>query len=176
MRGEDPEPLLSSFFVAETPPRAWGRRPNWSGQQVIVGNTPTCVGKTVSALRENSFPVETPPRAWGRQPHLHAPLCGRRNTPTCVGKSPFTSRRAWIPRKHPHVRGEDSTVIDGAEKTIETPPRAWGRPNDAEPIVRKLGNTPTCVGKTQRIRRFRGFPQKHPHVRGEDIFLRKNPH
>ena len=92
-----------------------------------VGNTPTCVGKTLpnlspEALRQKHPHVrgedlvvsaqctqwaETPPRAWGRHILRTVPRPILRNTPTCVGKTTCPSS----------IRSSSH----------ETPPRAWGR-------------------------------------------------
>ena len=50
----------------------------------------------------------------------------------------------------------------------ETPPRAWGRPN--EPLIEGSfsGNTPTGVGKTRPRATAHNPTGKHPHGRGED--------
>ena len=50
--------------------------------------------------------------------------------------------------KHPHVHGEDAHVTVDQTTLQETPPRAWGRPQEL--ILQ------TCGMK------------KHPHVHGED--------
>ena len=55
------------------------------------------------------------------------------------------SSRRW---KHPHVRGENIVFPQGSRQTLETPPRAWGKP---------IRTNNTCI----QI-------QKHPHVRGEN--------
>ena len=73
---------------------------------------------------------------------------GTRNTPTCVGKTGPLPRRVRLPRKHPHVRGEDPYVGAIARFRRETPPRAWGRPFQPRNWRYWKGNTPTCVGKT----------------------------
>ena len=76
-------------------------------QKLLVGNTPTGVGKTiVFALGWNSgwkhphgrgedhqlnhkaaMSAETPPRAWGRQSFARNHECSFGNTPTGVGKT-----------------------------------------------------------------------------------------
>ena len=74
----------------------------------------------------------------------------------------------WM-EKHPHVRGEDCPEQAVTNFFIETPPRAWGRPQAA--IVNGISarNTPTCVGKTKKEKDSAYSVQKHPHVRGEDF-------
>ena len=51
---------------------------------------------------------------------------------------------------------------------LETPPRAWGRRWDIQPVLVGIGNTPTSVGKTQRTDGRGCRVKKHPHERGED--------
>ncbi len=50
----------------------------------------------------------------------------------------------------------------------ETPPRVWGRLRSCWISRRRLGNTPTCVGKTELCRYLNKITEKHPHVCGED--------
>ena len=112
---------------------------------------------------------ETPPRAWGR-PHggVVGPLRNR-NTPTCVGKTGASDHRAGTRRKHPHVRGEDAFPASHYGSDQETPPRAWGRPRQSFASANDDRNTPTCVGKTRLLTDPHRSPEKHPHVRGEDL-------
>ena len=92
-----------------------------------------------------------------------------RNTPTCVGKTLAGEVKDTYGRKHPHVRGEDSIKQFGEPRKLETPPRAWGRHRKGSGKSRQNGNTPTCVGKTERGDDHGHDEQKHPHVRGEDV-------
>ncbi len=91
-----------------------------------------------------------------------------RNTPTCVGKTLSHYHKITESQKHPHVRGEDLNrhVVPG--HFAETPPRAWGRPRLLAGGQLRQRNTPTCVGKTCRMRCTNTIRRKHPHVRGED--------
>ena len=137
---------------------------------LLIGrNTPTCVGKT-------------PPYRHGRRhsrkhPHVRGEDSvvalgipgGCRNTPTCVGKTYPRPLSAQIWQKHPHVRGEDFARVWAAAWTMETPPRAWGRPCPGRNRKRPDGNTPTCVGKTAGPGSPAHAAGKHPHVRGEDV-------
>ena len=168
VRGEDGLSYRNRLIEAETPPRAWGRLTTHSIRQQKPRNTPTCVGKTskvgkwyivakkhphvrgedVLRLSCTVFGWETPPRAWGRhQPSCHA-TAEPRNTPTCVGKTPSPSILCPHHEKHPHVRGEDSAKPFFKLLDVETPPRAWGRPNMSMAQTISNRNTPTCVGKT----------------------------
>ena len=91
-----------------------------------------------------------------------------RNTPTRVGKTAHPDAHHRRHRKHPHARGEDTSIVLAASFHRETPPRAWGRPRAASPQPHLERNTPTRVGKTL----FRPYTfvhnKKPPHARGED--------
>ena len=172
MRGEDG--LSASFTTkrSETPPRAWGRHHVHRVGGQPGGNTPTCVGKTESectgisrakkhphvrgedgkSLLQTERPIETPPRAWGRHVDKELERDKSRNTPTCVGKTNATPLSLGITRKHPHVRGEDTSSCVRSERYVETPPRAWGRPRPVQRGRARPRNTPTCVGKTNGCR------------------------
>ncbi len=71
-----------------------------------------------------------------------------RNTPTGVGKTVLRARLCTASRKHPHGRGEDTTLIALSTKDLETPPRAWGRLHILTNRCAEIRNTPTGVGKT----------------------------
>ena len=127
VRGEDLRPLVSYCWLAETPPRAWGRHRKGQTTKYGRGNTPTCVGKTIrnscgTTTRQKHPHVrgedgglvaagdvgkETPPRAWGRPCGVTLTMHLIRNTPTCVGKTAYTPQSMRVAKKHPHVRGED---------------------------------------------------------------------
>ncbi len=107
VRGEDTLSPLVSYWLAETPPRAWGRLTLQGSRTNEERNTPTCVGKTFRLARKNTWswkhphvrgedtdrrgwsrpPSETPPRAWGRRMPEQTSRDAVRNTPTCVGKT-----------------------------------------------------------------------------------------
>ena len=191
VRGEDRLTPDTAIHTRETPPRAWGRRAAWWGSRLLSRNTPTCVGKTwrsaLGRFAGQKHPHvrgedgthrglvccdgETPPRAWGRpirygqQPEIE------RNTPTCVGKTLWPQAQGRGTEKHPHVRGEDGHAAAPRNLEWETPPRAWGRPGWWGEYSGEDGNTPTCVGKTRADQSQRAGPEKHPHVRGEDLVV-----
>ena len=190
-RGEDRLVMSPFGGQMETPPRAWGRQAQVNQAAGLDGNTPTGVGKTVSTdtyildawkhphgrgedrLAHSLCRVygETPPRAWGR---LFAGSCNTeslRNTPTGVGKTEPLEKSVSVMQKHPHGRGEDTAGQHRARTCQETPPRAWGRPDNMPIADRRGGNTPTGVGKTHLRNRRRTHQKKHPHGRGEDRFV-----
>ena len=187
-RGEDEALQHSRCEIAETPPRAWGRRAVCKTSENWIGNTPTSVGKTASAYGsrhaawkhphergEDPMPRascilsrETPPRAWGR-PWPDRQCCAPvGNTPTSVGKTASDPALPARTRKHPHERGEDASFSANTSFREETPPRAWGRLGLMASIFVISGNTPTSVGKTCRSHIHPPRWEKHPHERGED--------
>ena len=187
-------PRRSATTSTETPPRAWGRPIPTPVSYQPRRNTPTCVGKTELSCavdqacqkhphvrgedsglhRGCGLRLETPPRAWGRRHQCRGDHQFVGNTPTCVGKTKQQWNHQALPQKHPHVRGEDLEYVDVNMRTGETPPRAWGRPEDPAVHAVRYGNTPTCVGKTPSCLPARGQRGKHPHVRGEDERGRKS--
>ncbi len=92
--------------------------------------------------------METPPRAWGRHFYNLTSLLYLGNTPTGVGKTDSGMIIANKQEKHPHGRGEDLNANVTAGGSVETPPRAWGRPVLLYFLSLSSGNTPTGVGKT----------------------------
>ena len=128
-------------------------------------------GEDTRKAMSRSFTLETPPRAWGRQPLNRKGLAQVGNTPTCVGKTNTRKTTIEETQKHPHVRGEDSAAFWIIFRVGETPPRAWGRRQRAHGKNAYRRNTPTCVGKTPSTTEERGQRWKHPHVRGEDLYL-----
>ncbi len=116
---------------------------------------------------------ETPPHAWGRPRPRRTVPWRTGNTPTCVGKTRPFLRLGGMNWKHPHMRGEDSHSFPSSPAASETPPHAWGRQSSAELFDRFLGNTPTCVGKTERTSSAKLFFWKHPHMRGEDCCVKQ---
>ena len=127
-RGEDGLSFVPDTNSPETPPRAWGRRPDRGKSTRQDGNTPTGVGKTLRWPRprharkkhphgrgedlrvvvDMERTAETPPRAWGRR-KTRSTLCSQGgNTPTGVGKTRSSEAARELLRKHPHGRGEDT--------------------------------------------------------------------
>ena len=176
----------------ETPPHAWGRLRRAGGTDRLGRNTPTCVGKTArnrsprgrtgkhphmrgedAVLGRRRPPRrETPPHAWGRPYAMHGNRVLFGNTPTCVGKTRADLSAEKRTQKHPHMRGEDGWSGSLTRLRQETPPHAWGRLILGIIIVALCGNTPTCVGKTIPARLTSGHVPKHPHMRGEDFWVR----
>ena len=120
----------------------------WEQSPDSEGKHPHVRGEDLFSPVTGDTGKETPPRAWGRQ---------------------FAAKvEEEHGEKHPHVRGEDKGSCAQGCRCSETPPRAWGRLVESVEDALKIGNTPTCVGKTTKGARRKTPVRKHPHVRGED--------
>ena len=147
VRGEDFDRIPVASSRAGSPPRAWGGRA-WEPKPIHRRRlTPTCVGRTIRAVRRSGL---------------------TRLTPTCVGRTGSAGAPAFGDAAHPHVRGEDAVLLADFPPDLGSPPRAWGG-HHARAHPRAPGRlTPTCVGRTSMKARDISPGPAHPHVRGED--------
>ena len=90
-------------------------------------------------------------------------------TPTCVGKTGFGSKFSDPSTVHPHMRGEDLTAGLARAVITGSPPHAWGRHPNVNPVLLGKRFTPTCVGKTNKEGICLECHTVHPHMRGEDM-------
>ena len=90
------------------------------------------------------------------------------NIPTPVGKTPPRRRLPCRRRKHPHACGEDKCGWRETNRTEETSPRLWGRPQIFNLALMGGRNIPTPVGKTMTLTTTEKTVRKHPHACGED--------
>ena len=85
-----------------------------------------------------------------------------------MGKTIATSGEEDDDTVHPHVCGEDVSLMWEVKNIVGSPPRVWGR----LPVVHQLRPfrrfTPTCVGKTALCLVVDRHRTVHPHVCGED--------
>ena len=112
--------------------------------------------------------LETPPHAWGRLNRRNGRADHIRNTPTCVGTTGSSTTSLKHTKKHPHGRGDDQDAAYTHNESVETPPRAWGRPVLPAAVAALPGNTPTGVGTTNDLNIPNVRLKKHPHGRGDD--------
>ena len=107
MRGEDTTIFGFGLSLLETPPHAWRRQHHFEFKCWNLGNTSTCVEKTLllvafvfylqkhlhmrgedlRILHLTVLQLETPPHAWRRLTLGNSALQGLRNTSTCVEKT-----------------------------------------------------------------------------------------
>ena len=85
-----------------------------------------------------------------------------------MGKTLDTWHRNSLTQKHPHKHGEDYENTTAIAQKKETPPQAWGRPEQQAGDLAQLRNTPTSMGKTCETVNRAEPNQKHPHKHGED--------
>ena len=172
----------------DSPPRAWGQRFFLCLVQGGRRFTPTCVGTTPGLLwgrrqlpihphvrGDNNFirdpedwEVDSPPRAWGQQDDVWNGIADYRFTPTCVGTTAPTSSGKPEQPIHPHVRGDNRGVSPDARGVPDSPPRAWGQPENTVIADYRSRFTPTCVGTTRVQMPCWVHPAIHPHVRGDN--------
>ena len=76
MHGEDVGYEIAVTEPAETPPRAWGRLPLTLLRDRQLGNTPTCMGKTIAKTARLSV-REKHPHVHGEDDTLRIPLIYR---------------------------------------------------------------------------------------------------
>ena len=146
--------------MGKTPPAKWatlsaGKHPHARGEDMFRPSLPDRRG-------------ETPPRTWGRLEVYNDLNSDLGNTPTHVGKTILCRKMCRHCKKHPHARGEDLPKKPRPSRTLETPPRTWGRLEELFKPHRYKGNTPTHVGKTVSELQALCPVRKHPHARGED--------
>jgi len=66
-----------------------------------------------------------------------------------VGKTKRSYPAGRVVAVHPHVRGENETVVSCWQGRCGSPPRAWGKRVDNDNPRNIVRFTPTCVGKTK---------------------------
>ena len=185
--------LLCLLRSAGSSPRTWGTVDQALTSVLIARFIPTYVGNSARrALPRASKPVhphvrgEQPggarsdspgrgssPRTWGTAQYSAMLALLERFIPTYVGNSSRRRNRTHKPAVHPHVRGEQRAVKWERTKYCGSSPRTWGTG-----CFSRMGGTcrrfiPTYVGNSfvQNSR----FPSSavHPHVRGEQSFMRE---
>ena len=127
-------------------------------------------GEDLKPPRIGTARRETPPLARGRPEIIPKRFVLNRNTPACAGKTGEYGEQFSRPQKHPRLRGEDQSYVAMHGSKVETPPLARGRPKTDRGICAAGRNTPACAGKTFAAAAIRFKPEKHPRLRGEDVF------
>ena len=178
-----------TFDTAEegSPPLAWGKGAKGEKPTAWNGITPTCVGKRrdlayriyvsedhphlrgekLFSFLANNRHEGSPPLAWGKAWVDYGEGSTVGITPTCVGKSSGRKPAAKNPEDHPHLRGEKFAQKSWTSTDTGSPPLAWGKAVSISFCEKKMGITPTCVGKSAAQRLCRLMERDHPHLRGE---------
>ena len=148
--GKTPDRKRAWLFLQKHPHVRGEDGGPFKGRGVGIRKHPHVRGEDGSKVDFVGCESETPPRAWGRHGLKTFISENDGNTPTCVGKTKVHLLLRTTQQKHPHVRGEDALRSIADSRCLETPPRAWGRPQPASTSAAASRNTPTCVGKTLR--------------------------
>ena len=136
VRGENTPPANRTVHYFGPSPRAWGKRIDAGNQVENQRTIPTCVGKTHPPAAACSTPGDHPhvrgenvsgsgtlsatpgpsPRAWGKRADDGGAGDGAGTIPTCVGKTAPPMRWWESNSDHPHVRGENTPLLDSAAR------------------------------------------------------------
>ena len=122
------QPHQSNAVAIQKHPHMRGEDPLLRERRNFTWKHPHMRGEDRSRTNPMRLPTETPPHAWGRRFSAFGRNRSTGNTPTCVGKTLPHVTSAGAVRKHPHMRGEDSSHSSLKTLPRETPPHAWGRP------------------------------------------------
>ena len=109
----------------------------------------------------------SPPRVRGKVPEQSSYSQAWGITPACAGKRRrlFTS---WVmSRDHPRVCGEKVSSTSPIKCLKGSPPRMRGKVDLSLKVVRVLGITPACAGKSCPFLRRTSPRRDHPRVCGE---------
>ena len=106
VRGEYCSWTWTAVSLRESPPRAWGIRPEQPARHTQGRITPTCVGNTKPRVRICTGGSDSLPHAWGIPLLFTCCQTFSGITPTCVGNTIRPHRNEACYRAHPHVRGE----------------------------------------------------------------------
>ena len=147
MRGEDMIGRRKIRFALGSPPHARGRRSGGIKSSHSPRITPACAGKTGAASarqraapdhprmrgEDDAFAVGgvadfgSPPHARGRHVYDVNSLYPYGITPACAGKTKLLLNGIHFFGDHPRMRGEDTTLFEGAKRVLGSPPHARGR-------------------------------------------------
>jgi hypothetical protein len=102
-------PLVSA--VGGSPPRAWGQRARTDRQDSTSPVHPHVRGDNKRQIYQVIREYGSPPRAWGQQQCPQCEITLLRFTPTCVGTTSSQPLGLTPVAVHPHVRGDNTTVL-----------------------------------------------------------------
>ena len=159
----------------EKHPRGRGENPTAIAPVQEIVKHPRGRGENLERRRSVCRGVETPPRARGKPGGLGKARVLFGNTPAGAGKTKSILQALFALWKHPRGRGENASAEITSAKSLETPPRARGKPPTGAALMRVSGNTPAGAGKTEFRRGQAATLQKHPRGRGENLISRRLP-
>ena len=146
MRGEQLRVILVERCRVGSSPHAWGTVADRLGLVLCQRFIPTCVGNSGSWGSPSGGPPVHPhmrgeqsalhngltadigssPHAWGTEFQIGYKGLIDRFIPTCVGNSHLRRSPQFVISVHPHMRGEQTTILSGVFMLPGSSPHAWG--------------------------------------------------
>jgi len=159
--------MCSSLLIVRFIPTCVGNRPLTSVQEMMKAVHPHVRGEQRSSSSASRTPSGSSPRAWGT---VMAELMAGwylRFIPTCVGNRRTHREPDCDDTVHPHVRGEQMSILNANANRAGSSPRAWGTVQRVAGLIVDDRFIPTCVGNSEVGERQEYSSAVHPHVRGE---------
>ena len=155
------------YFPSGITPACAGKRKQEHGQKNRSGDHPRVCGEKLLFQMMLFVLRGSPPRMRGKVVHKALILLRRGITPACAGKSSAARRARQPSRDHPRVCGEKTEYRALVTAHQGSPPRMRGKVDLSLKVVRVLGITPACAGKSCPFLRRTSPRRDHPRVCGE---------
>ena len=167
VRGEQRSSTSGTMPIGGPSPRAWGAGHTVGCRPPRSTDHPHVRGEQMERGDRDRSEVGPSPRAWGAGAVSDPVTAEVRTIPTCVGSSAATSYAQTANTDHPHVRGEQESMMRRIDKFVGPSPRAWGAAARTPQHRGRRRTIPTCVGSRSCRAGRKPGPPDHPHVRGE---------
>ena len=115
------------------------------------------------------FPL--PPRARGKHRRAAGQRRRRASTPACAGQTCGTSEYSGGSNLYPRVRGANVSALVASLDAAPLPPRARGKQETPECLLRGFPSTPACAGQTCPVAQEDRLSGLYPRVRGANPAL-----
>ena len=155
------------YFPSGITPACAGKRKQEHGQKNRSGDHPRVCGEKQSRQRCRMSRTGSPPRMRGKDGVNDSAQAVTGITPACAGKSSAARRARQPSRDHPRVCGEKTEYRALVTAHQGSPPRMRGKVDLSLKVVRVLGITPACAGKSCPFLRRTSPRRDHPRVCGE---------
>ena len=172
-----------------SPPRMRGKGIADDEARAAVGITPACAGKSelprfflrcpwdhprvcgekMVSMIPHRRSRGSPPRVRGKEDGFAQLGNVGGITPAYAGKRRCPRFRPGKIRDHPRVCGEKSLQKPDITRSVGSPPRMRGKVDLSLKVVRVLGITPACAGKSCPFLRRTSPRRDHPRVCGEKL-------
>ena len=186
--GENENPFQAIPGGLGPSPRGWGELAVDHADSYSSRTIPTWVGRTRLVWAEHASGSDHPhvggenaltadltkrltgpsPRGWGERPPWLCATDLLRTIPTWVGRTRQVSPGSVQAPDHPHVGGENNSLVFPNGTRCGPSPRGWGEPTAAAAGAVSFRTIPTWVGRTHLRSLQRRSNADHPHVGGEN--------